>query len=815
MLALTAQRMAKKNCLVKNLTVVEALGSVSTICSDKTGTLTQNRMTVAHLWLEGAIASVNLSNSHDAELAFENPLVDPKMGEEKKTLKTDRPGYQALLRCSMLCAKAVFKPDEENMSKPPLQRKVQGDASERDDGDERHLIVMKGAPERIRCQKIFINNNEYDLDNEWKQKFNEAYMELGGLGERVLGFCDMRLPLGNFPRGFSFDPDNVNFPLRGLRFLGFITMIDPPRPGIKVIMVTGDHPITAKAIARAVGIITSDTTELSAQELDEVLTLHPEIVFARTSPQQKLTIVGITGDGVNDSPALKKLILVSLWVSITGSDVSKQVADTILLDDNFATIVTGIEEGRLIFDNLKKVIAYTFTKNLVKLLLFLVYVVADVPLALSTITILCIDLGTDIVPSIAFAYEGVEADILKRPPRKKTDKMVTSQMVTLCYEQIAMIEASGAFFAYLVVMAENGFWPSRLLGLRKAWESSSINDLRDSYGQEWTYKQRHSLDLAAQTAYFVGVVILQFANLYAPITTPTPTGRAASMIKFDCGVGDIPRDEFPGVGVLRAIVFVIGIIVLNVPEGLLASITVVSFNSSTYGKEKCLVKNVTAVEALGSVSTIGGGAYKTGTLTQNRMTVAHLWLEGAIASVNLSNSHDAELAFENPLVDPKMGEEKKTLKTDRPGYQAPLRCSMLCAKAVFKPDEENMSQTPLQRKVQDDANERDDGDERHLIVMKGAPERILERCQKIFINNNEYDLDNEWKQKFNDAYMELGGLGERVLGFYDMRLPLGNFPRGFSFDPDNVNFPLRGLRFLGFITLIDPPRPGVADVVAK
>ncbi|CAF0832605.1 unnamed protein product [Adineta steineri] len=608
MLALTAQRMAKKKCLVKNLTAVEALGSVSTICSDKTGTLTQNRMTVSHLWVDGAIVSVNLSPTHEPELAFENPLVDPKTGEETKALKTDRPGYQALLRCAMLCAKAVFKPTEENMSKPPLHRLVQGDASETailqfgemvngkveeyreknkkvcdipfnsankyqvsvhetNDGDERHLIVMKGAPERIleRCQKIFVNNNEYDLNEEWTQKFNDAYMQLGGLGERVLGFCDMRLPLGNFPRGFSFDPDNVNFPLRGLRFLGFITMIDPPRPGvadavakcrtagIKVIMVTGDHPITAKAIARGVGIITSDTAqdlaarlniapsdveardvraivvsgselaELSAQQLDEVLTLHSEIVFARTSPQQKLIIVegcqrqgwivGVTGDGVNDSPALKKADI-GISMGISGSDVSKQVADMILLDDNFATIVTGIEEGRLIFDNLKKVIAYTFTKNLVELLPFLVYVVADVPLALSTITILCIDLGTDIVPSISYAYEGIEADILKRPPRKKTDKMVTSQMVTLCYGQIAMVEASGAFFAYLVVMAENGFWPSRLLGLREAWEAKSLNDVMDSYGQEWTYEQRHNLDLAAQTAYFIGVVITQFANLY-------------------------------------------------------------------------------------------------------------------------------------------------------------------------------------------------------------------------------------------------------------------------------------------------------------
>lgn len=613
MLALTAQRMAKKKCLVKNLTAVEALGSVSTICSDKTGTLTQNRMTVAHLWVDNAVVSVNLSPTHDAELAFENPLVDPKTGESTKAYNRDRPGYKALERCAMLCAKAVFKRDEENMSKHPLQRKVQGDASETailqyaeivhgqveefraknkrvcdipfnsankyqvsvhetDDGDERHLLVMKGAPERIleRCQKIYIDNNEYELDDAWKQKFNDAYMELGGLGERVLGFCDMRLPSTNFPKGFNFDPDNVNFPLRGLRFLGFMTLIDPPRPGvadavakcrtagIKVIMVTGDHPITAKAIARGVGIITSDTAqdlakrlnispsdvdprdvraivvsgselaELSSQQLDEVLTLHSEIVFARTSPQQKLIIVegcqrqgwivGVTGDGVNDSPALKKADI-GISMGITGSDVSKQVADMILLDDNFATIVTGIEEGRLIFDNLKKVIAYTFTKNLVELLPFLVYVVADVPLALSTITILCIDLGTDIVPSISYAYEGIEADILKRPPRKKTEKMVTSQMVTLCYGQVAMIEASGAFFAYMVVMAENGFWPSRLVGLREAWESTSVNDLLDSYGQEWTYEQRHNLDLAAQTAYFIGVVIAQFANLYGNKTT--------------------------------------------------------------------------------------------------------------------------------------------------------------------------------------------------------------------------------------------------------------------------------------------------------
>merc|ERR1712170_236831 len=344
-------------------------------------------------------------------------------------------------------------------------------------------------------------------------------------------------------------------------------MIDPPRAavpdavtkcrsaGIKVIMVTGDHPITASAIARSVGIISAGNKtvedlakergvpvkdvdpreataavihggalrDLSETELDAFLRNHSEIVFARTSPQQKLiivegcqragAIVAVTGDGVNDSPALKKADI-GVAMGIAGSDVSKQAADMILLDDNFASIVTGVEEGRLIFDNLKKSIAYTLTSNIPEISPFLLFIIADVPLPLGTITILCIDLGTDLVPAISLAYEQAESDIMKRMPRDPiNDKLVNHRLIGMAYGQIGMIQASAGFFVYFVIMAENGFWPSRLLGIRKEWDSKGINDLEDSHGQEWTYAQRKVLEYTCHTAFFMSIVVVQWADL--------------------------------------------------------------------------------------------------------------------------------------------------------------------------------------------------------------------------------------------------------------------------------------------------------------
>eukprot|EP00066_Takifugu_rubripes_P015008 XP_011604274.1 PREDICTED: sodium/potassium-transporting ATPase subunit alpha-3 isoform X2 [Takifugu rubripes] len=591
-LTLTAKRMAKKNCLVKNLEAVETLGSTSTICSDKTGTLTQNRMTVAHMWFDNQIHEADTTEDQSGA-AFDKSSVT----------------WLSLARIAGLCNRAQFKAGQDSL--PILKRDVAGDASEsallkcielsfgvvramrdknkkvaeipfnstnkyqlsvhetEDPNDNRYLLVMKGAPERIldRCSTIMIQGKEQPMDEELKEAFQNAYMELGGLGERVLGFCHGLLPEDQYPKGFAFDTDDVNFQTDNLCFVGLISMIDPPRAavpdavgkcrsaGIKVIMVTGDHPITAKAIAKGVGIISegnetvediaarlnipvsqvnprdakacvihgTDLKDLSQDQIDDILRNHTEIVFARTSPQQKLiivegcqrlgAIVAVTGDGVNDSPALKKADI-GVAMGISGSDVSKQAADMILLDDNFASIVTGVEEGRLIFDNLKKSIAYTLTSNIPEITPFLFFIIVNIPLPLGTITILCIDLGTDMVPAISLAYEAAESDIMKRQPRNPfRDKLVNERLISIAYGQIGMIQALGGFFAYFVIMAENGFLPGHLVGIRLNWDDRAVNDLEDSYGQQWTYEQRKIVEFTCHTAFFVSIVVVQWADV--------------------------------------------------------------------------------------------------------------------------------------------------------------------------------------------------------------------------------------------------------------------------------------------------------------
>lgn len=291
--------------------------------------------------------------------------------------------------------------------------------------DSHYCLYTKGAPEKIwgLCDKIYNNRNIESKNEQWEMDFDKVNASFGKSGERVLGFAKYHLPKSQYHLNFNFNIYNMNFPFQNQVFIGLISLVDPPKDavpyavikckaaGIKVIMVTGDQPVTAAAIAKQVNIITDRTAnEISEEDgipfeqavkMSNAIVIHgdrltrmaiedeglPEsekgrqlqewlsktqIVFARTSPAQKLIIVdgcqkmghvvAVTGDGVNDSPAIKKADI-GISMGITGSDVAKDAADMILLDDDFSSIVIGIEEGRRIFDNLKKVIVYCIASN--------------------------------------------------------------------------------------------------------------------------------------------------------------------------------------------------------------------------------------------------------------------------------------------------------------------------------------------------------------------------------------------------------------------------------------------------------------------
>lgn len=537
-LTLSAKRMAKRQVLVKKLEAVETFGSTTCICSDKTGTLTQNRMTIVHV-------------------AYDGNLQTTKTAATEATFDLDSACFKELLFIGAVCGKAIFDANdmEENPQASIDERKVNGDASEagilkfiekitsveqmrgrypqastipfnsankfmvtiNKMGDSRRSLrlCMKGAPERVidRCSSMLTEGGVVPLDAKARALVNDQLQYMMERGERVLGFAKLDLDPNEYPEHFEFDTEEYNFPMDGLTFVGLMALLDPPREtvpdavatcqtaGVKVIMVTGDHPATAKSIAKQVNIIKDPTAEdiakergIRVEDVDRSLVksvvvpgsqikdlelddwnrilAHEQIVFARTSPQQKLIIVennqrlghivAVTGDGVNDSPALKKANI-GVAMGISGSDVSKEAADMILLDDNFSSIVSGVEEGRLIFDNLKKSIAYTLTSNIPEITPFLIFIIIQIPLPLTTVLILCIDLGTDLLPAISLAYERPESDIMQRPPRNsKVDRLVNKRLIAFSYPQIGVIQALGGFYVYFVVLGDYG-WTANIL----------------------------------------------------------------------------------------------------------------------------------------------------------------------------------------------------------------------------------------------------------------------------------------------------------------------------------------------------------------
>ncbi len=589
MLTLGARRLAKKNLIVKNLESVEILGSTSVICSDKTGTITQNRMTVVNVWTdEKLIAILYDSGKKDTD---------------------DSPAYNELLNNCCLCIRTVYEGSEDNMHLPVMKRRCLGDASETallkfydtrpnleksdelrrrytkifeipfnsknkwqlsihkdEQSNSNRVLRMKGAPERIFsiCDQIFINGRCVAIDQSIKEKFDSAYKILATKGQRVLGHAIKVLDYQTHGPLFDSQYSEENVPLNNLIFIGLTGLMDPPKlgvveavsicktAGVRVVMVTGDHPLTAKAIAKQVGIIEGDTVEdiaereglnveevnynfaeaaviegskidkLSIVEWNRILNMK-QVVFARTSPQQKLLIVtkyqekghvvSVTGDGVNDSPALKKADL-GIAMNISGSDVSKEAANMILLDDNFASIVEGTKQGRLIYENIKKSIAYTVTHLIPEVIPFLVLFIFGIPLPLSAILILFIDLGTELISAVSLVYEKEEKDIMNRPPRHRDEHMFDWALFSFSYLQIGVIETLGCMFTYFMCMLHYGFTPYMLYGVSSTFFLATAPTVKVPDGRIYTAQQQVTILQEAQSAYFITLALLQNVNLF-------------------------------------------------------------------------------------------------------------------------------------------------------------------------------------------------------------------------------------------------------------------------------------------------------------
>ena len=480
-LAMATQRMAKRNALVRHLPAVEALGSTTVILSDKTGTLTQNRMSVRRLWLgNGVLAADDIAAQPRLAAHYLALFVNAALCHNLKEVNNNGnhvwqgdPMEVALAGMGRQWAGALdgisrideipFDTDRKRMS--VLCETPQG-----------RMLYCKGALETVldTCDFMQSDDGVMPLDAAAKTRLLTAQDEMAEAGLRVLAF--------------AYAPVDGGVPAteRGLTLSGLVGLEDPPRPevpeamarcaaaGIRVIMVTGDHPHTAQAIAREIGLVKTDhpvvitgddLQRLSPAQLQLALDA-PEILFARVAAVQKMhiaealqkkgEIVAVTGDGVNDAPALK-VADIGIAMGIAGTDVAKEAADLILLDDNFASIVAAIEEGRAVFDNLRKFLTYILSSNIPELVPYLVFVLFRVPLPLTIIQILAVDLGTDMLPALALGAEKPDPDVMRRPPRARSERLLSWNLIARAYLFLGVLEAAAAMVVFFFVLHAAGW----------------------------------------------------------------------------------------------------------------------------------------------------------------------------------------------------------------------------------------------------------------------------------------------------------------------------------------------------------------------
>ncbi len=514
-LAMGSQRMAKRNALIRHLPAVEALGCTTVICTDKTGTLTQNRMLVKRLFVAG--------HWFDATPDHFTALIEPhhrffevaaRCHDLKETRSTDGGGWLGdPMEVALVQFAAAAVPE---LPRSPRLNEIPFD-SERKRLSTIHtspggtVLYCKGAPEVVvaNCVQVAMEGSSVELAPDLVATFRTAAETMAEKGLRVLAFAWRELPV-------SYDLASAE---TEMILAGLVGLEDPPRPevadalqkcryaGIEVIMVTGDHPQTAVAIAREIGLLRSAApVVITGEQLGLLSDIQlqlaldaPEIVFARVVAEQKMRIVAalqkkrkivaVTGDGVNDAPALRKAD-VGIAMGRSGTDVAREAADMVLLDDNFASIVAAIEEGRAVFANIRNFLTYILTSNVPELIPYLAFVVFRIPLPLTVIQILAVDLGTDMLPALGLGAERPGPDVMKASPRSRGDRLLNWPLLARAYLFLGIMQAAAAMSAYFFVLRSGG------------WHLGEMLSAHDR------------LYLQATTACLSAIVVMQIANVF-------------------------------------------------------------------------------------------------------------------------------------------------------------------------------------------------------------------------------------------------------------------------------------------------------------
>ncbi|MEW5862608.1 MAG: cation-transporting P-type ATPase [Pseudomonadota bacterium] len=513
-LAMATQRMARRRVLMRHLPAAEALGSATVIVTDKTGTLTENRMRATSLWLADGLHALGSLEAGDAPRAPELFAIARHCHSLQEV--TDNGTVRLLgdpLEVALVEMAERFAPGAPlapKMDELPFDADRRRMSTVHRTG-QRPVLYCKGAPEAVLplCHTVRTPDGLAPLDGPRAERLRRAADEMAERGLRVLALAWRELAPGA-PREQWEDE---------LTLAGLVGLEDPPRPqvpeaiatchgaGIRVIMVTGDHPRTARAVARAIGLAPSgapvvkvgeDVARMTDAQLQLALDA-PEILFARVSADQKLRIVrtlqrkghvvAVTGDGVNDAPALRAADI-GIAMGVVGTDVAREAADMVLLDDNFASIVAAIEEGRAVFDNIRKFLVYILTSNVPEIVPYLAFVLARIPLPLTIVQILAVDLGTDIVPALALGAERPAPEAMRRPPRPRGEPLLTVPLLLRAYLWLGMLEAVAALAAYFHVLQAGGWHYGEPLG------------------------PRDPLYLQATTACLAAIVMMQVVNVF-------------------------------------------------------------------------------------------------------------------------------------------------------------------------------------------------------------------------------------------------------------------------------------------------------------